>query len=351
MVKKGPLVKIEGALDAETARLLREVDGIEVAVREPRARRGGDITVRFAGVARPVDVELKQYLNAATAWQLVRHAEGAGDRYLLVVTDQATDEARGILERHGIGTVDGAGNAHMELPGLLLHIEGKRRTKEPRKQGAIRLSGKAGLVAQALLLERDRVWQINDLAGEAAVSDALVHRVLARLEAEGLVAIEGTGPARVRRVVNATALLDLWAEENVDRAVERTTVFRLARTPKELVAVVAERLGKVDITYAVTRAAAAMALAPFVTSVPTVDAWIQSTITPKEVVKALDAELVETGANLVLSQTPGDAPLAFRREHEGTWLVNPVRLYYDLRKDPRRGREQADRLRQEVIGF
>ena len=76
-----------------------------------------------------------------------------------------------------------------------------------------------------------------------------------------------------------------------------------------------------------------------------------SAITPKAAAQALDAELVETGANLVLTQAPGDAPLAFRREHEGTWLVNPMRLYYDLRKDPRRGREQADRLRQEVIGF
>ncbi len=350
MVKNGPLVKIEGALEAEVARLLRGIDGIEVVVGEPRARRA-DFTVRFAGVARPIDIEVKQYLNAATAWQLVRHAEAAGDHYLLVVTDQATNEARDILERHGVGVVDGAGNAHMELPGLLLHIEGRRRAKEARLQGAIRLSGKAGIVAQALLLERDRIWQIHDLAEEADVSDGLVHRVLARLKDEGLVATEGAGPARVRRVVNPTALLDLWTEENVDRAVERTTAFRLARTPKELVVAVAERLGKADITYAVTRAAAAMALAPFVTSVPTVDVWIDSAITPKAAAQALDAELVETGANLVLTQAPGDAPLAFRREHEGTWLVNPMRLYYDLRKDPRRGREQADRLRQEVIGF
>ncbi|MDA8379931.1 MAG: hypothetical protein M0020_03745 [Actinomycetota bacterium] len=350
MVKNATLVKIEGAVEAEVARLLRDIDGIEVTIREPRARRS-DATLRFAGVAKPVDVELKQYLNAATAWQLVRRVEGADDRYMLVVTDKATDEARDILERHGIGIVDGGGNAHMELPGLLLHIEGRRRTKGARQQGTIRLSGKAGLVAQALLLAPDRVWQIHDLGAGVGVSDGLVHRVVARLEAEGLVASEGAGPGRVRRVTNPTALLDLWAEENVDRGVERTTAFRLARTPKELVAAVAERLGKADITYAVTRAAAAMALAPFITSVPTVDVWIDSAATPKAVAKALDAELVETGANLVLTQTPGDVPLALRREHEGTWLVNPMRLYYDLRKDPRRGREQADRLRQEVIGF
>ena len=38
MVKNHTLVKIEGAVEAEAARLLREVDGIEVAIRE-RERR------------------------------------------------------------------------------------------------------------------------------------------------------------------------------------------------------------------------------------------------------------------------------------------------------------------------
>lgn len=349
MVKNRPIVKIEGTVEAEAARLLRGVEGIEVAVREPRSRRA-DATVRFAGVAKPVDIELKKYLNAANARQLVQRAEGTKGRHLLVVTGQATAEARGILERHGVGLVDGAGNAHLELPGLLLHIEGRRR-QEPSDQRAARLSGKAGLVAQALLLAPDRTWQIHDLAAEAGVSDALAHRVLARLEAEKIVATEGAGPNRVRRVVNATALLDLWAEENVDRAVERTTAYRVARTPKELFAAVGERLGKAGVTYAVTRAAAAMALAPFVTSVPTIDVWVESGASPASVLEALGAERVDTGANLIVSQTPGDAPLAFRQEHDGTWLVNPMRLYYDLRKDPRRGREQADRLRQEVIGL
>jgi hypothetical protein len=32
-------------------------------------------------------------------------------------------------------------------------------------------------------------------------------------------------------------------------------------------------------------------------------------------------------------------------------VVNRFRLYVDLLDDPRRGREQADNLRREVIGF
>jgi hypothetical protein len=33
------------------------------------------------------------------------------------------------------------------------------------------------------------------------------------------------------------------------------------------------------------------------------------------------------------------------------WVANPFRLFVDLRRDPRRGREQADHLREETIGF
>ena len=42
---------------------------------------------------------------------------------------------------------------------------------------------------------------------------------------------------------------------------------------------------------------------------------------------------------------------AFRKQVDGVWTANPFRLFFDLRQDPRRGREQAEQLRKEVIGF
>ncbi len=60
---------------------------------------------------------------------------------------------------------------------------------------------------------------------------------------------------------------------------------------------------------------------------------------------------METGHNLILANAEADVPLAFRIEQDGLSVVNPFRLYLDLRREPRRGREQAERLRKEVIGF
>jgi hypothetical protein len=71
----------------------------------------------------------------------------------------------------------------------------------------------------------------------------------------------------------------------------------------------------------------------------------------KDVAAAAQADVVQEGQNIVLRQAPGDAPLAFRTKVDDIWTADAFRLFYDLRQDPRRGREQADRLRKEVIGF
>jgi hypothetical protein len=350
-VKKAEMVKLEGDFGGEALRILRAVPGVTVARRRPRGARRADAVLRFGGAARPIAVAVKRHANAATAWQLVQHSRAAPDGRLLLIAGDTTADAREILERHGVAVVDGVGNAHVELPGLLLHTEGRRRTGPLRAGTAARLTGKGGIAAQALLRETDRDWHVQDLAEEARISIGLAHRVLARLETEGLVTAEGAGPKRVRRVTDSTALLDLWAEENRDREVRRVHAYRLAREPRELVDAVGAALHTAGIEYALTGAAAAVRVAPFVTAVPVAEIWISSVVSPDDVASAAGSEVAETGHNLVFAQTNGDEPLAFRHDVEGITTVNPFRLFYDLRNDPRRGREQAETLRREVIGF
>jgi hypothetical protein len=196
----------------------------------------------------------------------------------------------------------------------------------------------------------ERAWQVGDLADEARVSGALAHRVLTRLEAEKIVAAEGAGPKRVRRVTNPTALLDLWAEENVDRPV-RTLVYLLAQTPARLFRELGAGLARHRIDYALTGPAAGSLVAPFITAVPVVEVWVEATAAPERLCGAAGAEPVTDGPNVIFLQAKDDTPLAFRERADGLNVVNRFRLYADLRQDPRRGREQADHLRREVIGF
>jgi len=218
-MKKREIVNIEGGFEAEALRILREIPGLTVVAEAGSAGRGIDAILRFADQRAPIAVEYKHRANAATARQLVHYAEGLPDTPLLMIARETTAEARAILAEHGIGIIDGLGNAHLELPGLLFHLEGHRPQR--RVAGPVppaRLRGKAGIATQALLLQPDREWKVQDLAKEAGVATGLAHRVLARLEEQGILAAEGKGPQRVRRITNPTALLDLWTEEQVERS-------------------------------------------------------------------------------------------------------------------------------------
>jgi hypothetical protein len=344
-------VNIEGAFEANALRILRGIPGLTVTVEPGGEDRGVDAIVHFADQRTPVAIEFKRTANAATAWQLVHYAQARPGQRWLLIADRTTTETRAILEEHGIGVVDGLGNAHVQLPGLLFHLEGTRRPERPKTEAPpTRLQGKAGVVAQALLLEPNRDWQVKDLAKTAHVSAPLAHRVLARLDREGVTTVEGAGPNRTRRIADPTALLDLWAEENVEHP-RRTLAHLLVQTPRQLITKLGANLRMAGVEHALTGAGAASLLAPFITAVPVVEVWVAATAAADELYAAAHADPVTDGQNVVFLQAKNDDPLAFKTQRDDLWLANRFRIYADLRRDPRRGREQADNLRQEVIGF
>lgn len=350
MVNIGNAVNIARELDARALQILRGLPGVDAVV-EPVADTAADAVLRLADRELPIAIKVRSRVNAATARQLVEGSVRAGGVSMLVVADETTADARVLLREHGIGLVDADGYAHVELPGVLIHTEGASGDRDGRKADRpARLSGKAGVVAQALLVEPERTWKVADLAGAAGVSSGLAHRVLARLEQEGVVDVEGAGPGRVRHVADAAALLDLWAEEQQDKT-QHTRAYLLGQTS----ALVAERLcvglDDAGIGYALTGPAAASMVAPFVTAVPVVDVWIAATADPDRVCVAVGAEPVSTGHNIVFRQARNDLPLVFRQCIDDRSVVNPFRLYLDLRANPQRGVEQAAHLRREVIGF
>jgi hypothetical protein len=352
-VNKPQLMNIEGPLEKDVLRLLQEIPGVTV---EPTVatKRRPDIVIRAGEVTHVVEIKAQRLTNAAAARQLAEYARHLpkGTR-LLVVAPTPTQEARRLLEEQGVGVIDTHGNMRVELPGFFLWTEARPAlaAREDQKEPPVKLTGKAGVATQALLRDPERRWQVHDLAKAADVSVGLAHRVLARLERENLVEVEGAGPKRTRRVENPTALLDLWAEEMRDRGVKQLRAFRLARDPRAQAKTLSRALAEAKIAHAFTGPAGAARLAPFITAIPVTDIWVADTVALDDVAAAAHADVVREGHNIVLRQAAGDAPLAFRTKVDDVWTANPFRLFLDLRQDPRRGREQADRLREEVIGF
>ncbi len=336
-------VKIAGAFDVDALRILRALPGVDVVSTDVTP---GVAVLTAAGTTQHLTIATSARLNAGTARQLVTDVAERGAP-LLVVAGRTTADARALLHEHGVGIVDGQGNAHIELPGVVIHVTGDDTRAAPRPP--TRLTGKAGVVAQALLLDPERAWGVSTLAEVARASTGLVHRVLTRLEAETLVQSRGKGPARVRVVREPAGLLDLWAEEQQD-APTRLPAYRLGQTSEQVAREVLDGLADAGIEHALTGAAAAATLAPFVTAIPVIEVWVEATAANPTLLDVTDADEVTSGPNLVFLQAKDDLPLRFATTGT-TRTVNPFRLYVDLRRDPRRGAEQAKRLRDEVIGF
>lgn len=345
-MNKVPIVNVGAEFEAEALRVLRSIPELAVTVDDERDPRG-DAAIRYASVEVPVAFECKLRVSSAAAHEIVHRAQQY-EMPVVVIAAEMTGRAREILDEAGIGSIDGLGNVRLALPGLLMRITGTTRPRRPAIP--TRLSGKSSLVAQAMLLDVERSWHVSDLAQRCGVSAGLAHRVLRRLEDEGVVAADGTGPRKARRLLNPAALLDLWAEEHHDRPTRRP-VFLLTQTTDQRIDTLCEGLETAAVDYALTGAAAAARIAPFVTSVPVAEVWLSSTADTSELCKQLGATPVESGPNVVLLQERDDAPLAFRTRESGVWTANVFRLYVDARRDPQRGREQSDHLRREVIGF
>ena len=347
------VLNISGPLKPDALRILQEIPGV-TAEPVPATKRRPDIVIRASDVTHVVEVKAQRVTNAAAARQLVEYARHLPEgTHLFLVARTTTEEARHLLEEAGVGVIDAHGNVRVKLPGLFLWSKGRPASpgRDVKGESPVKLTGKAGVAAQALLRAPERYWKVHALASEAEVSVGLAHRVFTRLERERLVETKGAGPQRTRRISNPTALLDLWAEEMRDRGVKQLRAFRLAREPRAQAKTLSRLLAEGKIEHAVTGPAGAARLAPFITAIPVTDIWIADTVALDDVAAVTRADVVHEGHNIVLRQAVGDAPLAFRRKVDDVWTADPFRLFVDLRKDPRRGRAQADRLREEIIGF
>ena len=99
--------------------------------------------------------------------------------------------------------------------------------------------------------------------------------------------------------------------------------------------------------YALTLGAGAAIVAPFVRST---DTYLYST-KPERVIKALDLKPVEFGGNLYIIAPSDESILMNAQNIDGLRVVSNVHLYLDLFNYPMRGREQAEHLREKLVGF
>jgi hypothetical protein len=240
----------------------------------------------------------------------------------------------------------------LRTPAMLVRLQGEAQPRLEPPMSALRLSGAAGGIALALLSDTAREWKVSDLAAEGSASLATAQKIVVALESEGLLERSGRGPATRRRVTDPGALLDRYAR---DAAADRKVLARgfvLNDGALQTMRAASERQFAAEQSAQVwfTGVAAAQLVAPHVTTVRTFEAWVATSVRPGFVLESLGAMPVDEGANLVIMRGHKGV-LVGSESREGIPVVSVFRMYADALADPARGEEQADHLRETVIGF
>jgi len=270
-------------------------------------------------------------------------AETDADRCLVIVP-KVTERTAEFLRREGIDYIDLRGNIRVSVPGRILVTArgGGKSTDDdfpfPRDRIANPFAGKASRIVRALLAEPRRWWGVTELAERVEVSAGMSVKTLRTLETD--LYVQRDRRRRVR-VADGDSLLRRWAA--VSRPAFRDAVRFTSPVPDpdELAIRLAERLGEMDVGYALSRLSAARLVEPHAPA-SVVDIYVDRE--PRELEAALNLFPVDRGESVRLVRPSDLGALQFTEEREGVTVVNPVQLFVDLSNGRGREGDVAERL-------
>ncbi|MXZ70979.1 MAG: hypothetical protein F4Z04_05655 [Acidobacteria bacterium] len=301
------------------------------------------ITWKAAGGAVRYLVEVKRHLRHQDVGfvieQLNRYRAilppGRVVERVLLLAPHVRREQAVALERADIDYLDLAGNAHLEAPGMFVHVEGRPPKKELTLARARPQKGWIKTVMAVLIRPRLADAPYRALADQAEVALGTVAGCMNDLGLRGLL-LKGKGG---RRVVDRQELVALWVQAYVEglrpRLKERRFQVR-AEGKQEIWLRLRKVLAERALPWALTGADQAARRVPFFHAKETEIYAPVRTLEDREAQKALVAQPAR-GGNLLVIEPPG--PLAITGETDHNLPVAPDLLAYaELRY---RGTEQA----------
>jgi hypothetical protein len=262
----------------------------------------------------------------------------------LVLGPYLREDVRRALETARVSYLDYHGNAHIEAPGLLVHVRMPVTQETSRALGIVGVRG-----AQTMLGQAERAWGVTDLAREARVSAGQAQNVMKTLEAESLVYTEGKGPSRKRRISDRGRLLDWLNLQKPGRDPRgKLSCALYGRTPEDIWHTIGMRLEGTE--HAITGAAAASILGVGPTSLPHTIVRVAARGSLQPIAERLKAEPTVRGANLVLWSDTGLLGVTGSSTIADKMIAPQVRVYLDLYAELR-GADLASEFRERVLGY
>lgn len=287
--------------------------------------------------------EPRHLREAITRLREVRqHLPGA---YPIVAAPYISTQSATLVRRNGCGYVDLSGNCYLSFDHVLIQKEGRPNPQRGQRPLKALFPPRATRLVRALLAERDRTWRLDELGRAVGVSLGHAHNVVKRLEELDWV---NRGRDGLYRLARPGDLLDAWREAYSYRVNGLTAFVAPAREPRRLMELVARHATELGMAYGFTLHAGASLIAPHV-RVSTVHCYVGGDV--EALSRVMGLQPVD-GEGAVYLMTPYDPGVFYAPVTKGGFrVVSLPQLYVDLYHHERRGREQAEKLRRDAMGF
>jgi len=305
------LITLRSGSPEDLAHALRSLEGVDVITGAPES------AIISPGSVTPVDVGVAEADAVETLPWRLSAKDKDGRSPLVLIRAVLDDRAATRLQDAGIAYVDASRRSW--LPGQPPSPTARERTssRPALRSGALRL-------AQLLADHPAREWPERALAERGGSSPVTAHKLLARLEDEGLV--ERTGPsARASRRVRSPAALRRWLADH-GRPHRTATLSCYVRDPEGLPARIGHHL------LVLTGAAAAERIGlPVLSGTARPSYRVDARGDELELLpRALGGFRTLEGANMTLVSDPGRLGLVDAHDHGDRLVAPPSRVMLDL---------------------
>src|SRR5262249_55406921 len=265
------------------------------------------------------------------------HAKNLKATRLLVVAPYVRAQQAATLQEVDVDFADLAGNAHLEAPGLYVHIEG-RKPQHPRQERPIAPAKGWVKTVLALLLRPELVQApLRTLAVEAGVARGTAAACVLDLQARGFLRGEG----RQRRLFDRTQLVATWVQAYGNRlrpGLQERWIQIQAQRKQDIWDRLLTAFDERHVPWTLTGADAAERTTHYLRTEFTEIYADPREFDDRQLLKRLAAQPGATRGNLLVIEPPGPLAITAATLEEKIPVTPPLLIYAELRY---RGDEQA----------
>lgn len=265
--------------------------------------------------------------------------------YPVAVSVYISPQSATLLRRNGLGYLDLSGNCSLAFDNVLIEKEGKPNLRPSTRPLKSLFAPRATRVVRVLLVDPPHAWRLEELAKAAGVSLGHAHNVVKRLEE--LAWLERDERQKIH-LAKPADLLEAWLDTYNYRKNQVAAYFSAERVTRKLMTEIARLARSGGRRYAFTLHSGAALVASNV-RVPSIHCYLEGE--PEPLARSLGLRPGEGEGNVHFMTPYDEGVFHSLLEKGGLSVVCLPQLYVDLYHYERRGREQAEYLRREAMGY